>query len=101
MFIIIVILQDLETVVKRVAAFFDVQIEKDGLVKLLDHLSFSSMKNNKSVNLDEMLENFGIKKDGLGFIRQGESGGWQRLFTPEMKQMFDEWTSAADRKSVV
>lgn len=80
-------------IIKRIADFLNVTYSVEEEAQLLDHLSFSSMKSNKSVNFDEELEAFGIKpKDGLAFLRKGDVGGWRNLMCQEMIKIFDKWT---------
>lgn len=74
---------------KRTAAFLEVEISEAELKKLCDHLSFASMKDNKSVNYmdvgDEIKKQNKMADDpSLQFIHSGESGGWKKKLSKEM-----------------
>lgn len=65
------------------------------MIKLLDHLSFQSMKQNRAVNYEEVVEinkQFNLIDANGSFMRSGEVGGYKALMTPEMIQQIDDWS---------
>jgi hypothetical protein len=88
--------QDHEGQIIKTAAFLGKTLSETQVTELADHLSFSSMKKNPSVNLEPIM----AKKNGpdflqsteLRFIRKGEVGDWKNHMTPEMAAKFDAWT---------
>ncbi|XP_046666554.1 luciferin sulfotransferase-like [Homalodisca vitripennis] len=82
--------QDLRSIVRRVEEFLGESYSEDEVTTLLDHLSFSSMKENKAVNyVDEMPQ----KNKHMHFMRQGETGSWKKEMDPQFARRFDEWTA--------
>nr|CAD7442994.1 unnamed protein product [Timema bartmani] len=70
----------------------------DEVESLCDHLSFNSMKDNPSVNLEfftkqEIERNNMEETKDLKFIRQGEAGGWKKVMSLELAVRFDAWTA--------
>lgn len=58
--------------------------------KLVEHLQFSNIQNNKMVNLTrDNSTKVLFKKDN--FIRQGKSEAWHSMFTPELKIKANQW----------
>ncbi|XP_054260620.1 luciferin sulfotransferase-like [Macrosteles quadrilineatus] len=86
--------KDLLPVMKRTADFLGVSYNNEQETTMLHHLSFASMKNNKSVNFDEDIRQIEQKegRTGLTFMRQGESGAWKKILTPEQDKAFQQWT---------
>ncbi|XP_046666954.1 luciferin sulfotransferase-like [Homalodisca vitripennis] len=87
--------KDLVSVVRRTAEFLGVKVPEDQEAELLDHLSFSSMQGNKSLNVENYIRQTEQKegKSGLQFMRQGETGGWKKVLSPELSRQYDEWTN--------
>lgn len=86
--------KDLESVIYKTANFLEKEIDNDGVEKLLDHLSFSSMKKNPAINLEEVVQakkkhNPNIK-DGH-FIRRGIVGEWKEAMDPILAERFEKW----------
>lgn len=87
--------QDQEAAIRKTAAFLGKTLTETEVSKLANHLSFSSMRKNPSVNLEPIME----KKNGpdflqateLRFLRKGEVGDWKNHMTPEMATRFDAW----------
>lgn len=77
---------------KKTAEFMGVTVNEAKEKALLVHLSFSSMKNNPSVNFEELIRDMNKSPDDNGFIRKGESGVWKKELSPEMSRKFDAWT---------
>lgn len=72
----------------------DKDIDDEQVLVLEDHLSFDSMKNNRAVNYEPVIEinkthNL-IKADG-SFMRSGTVGGGKQKMSPEFVEIFDEW----------
>lgn len=62
--------------------------------KLLDHLSFQSMKENRAVNYEPVIEvnkkyNL-IEEDGT-FMRCGKVGEWKEFMNQELINRFEKW----------
>ncbi|KAG8283878.1 hypothetical protein J6590_007897 [Homalodisca vitripennis] len=87
--------KDLVSVVRRTAEFLGVKVPEDQEAELLDHLSFSSMQGNKSLNVENYIRQTEQKegKSGLQFMRQGKTGGWKKVLSPELSRQYDEWTN--------
>ncbi|XP_054263693.1 luciferin sulfotransferase-like [Macrosteles quadrilineatus] len=92
--------KDLSKVVKKTAEFLKVTYSDEELKALIEHLSFSKMKQNPAVNYHqdyiELEKKYGVKKmangEPLSYIRNGEDGEWERVMTREQIKMFDDWT---------
>jgi hypothetical protein len=78
-------------VMKKVADFLGVSYTQDQEQALLDHLSFSSMKNNKAVNFEDDLRQIRPELQG-SFIREGKVGVWRKVLSPEFAELFEAWT---------
>lgn len=89
--------KDLGAVAERTANFLGVKIPEDVRGKLLDHLSFQSMKNNPMVNYEESIKE--KNKEGLKFIREGKSGVWAKELKEEVVERFDEKAKEALKNS--
>jgi hypothetical protein len=89
--------QDLPGVVQRTADFLNCALNSAELSQLCEHLSFQSMKSNRSVSHeDEMVKLRGQQTDGNGeiqpFMRKGEVGGWKQDITPHMEEKLNLYT---------
>lgn len=73
---------------QRTADFLGVKIPEDVREKLIDHLSFDSMKRNPMVNFKPPGWNDCDKK--VDFIREGKSGVWTKELKTEVVKRFDE-----------
>lgn len=82
--------KDLRAVVRRVADFLRIQVSDIDVERLCDHLSFSSMKSNPSVQL-QWLRDQGLMSETSSVFRSGQAGEWWRHFTPEMNARMDAW----------
>lgn len=70
----------------------DVAITGDTEKKLLEHLSFEKMKENRMATLlDEGTSQEELDKD-VKLFRQGEEGSWRKVLTPDYAEKFDNWT---------
>ncbi|KAJ8669934.1 hypothetical protein QAD02_001193 [Eretmocerus hayati] len=95
--------KDLQSVIRKTASFLGKELSNDKVLSLADHLSFTQMKENSSLNRNAYLEfikstNFfgntecdGGNKECEGkFFRDGRSGQWKTVMSPEMIRRFDE-----------
>lgn len=76
------------------AKFLNKDLLDDQILVLEDHLSFESMKNNRAVNYEPVIEinkthNL-IDADGT-FMRSGTIGAGKQKMSPEYVKIFDEW----------
>lgn len=86
--------KDLEGIIRKVARFLEKELTNEQVDKLKNHLSFESMKNNRSVNYEGLVElNSKFKLvDGEGsFMRSGSVGGYKQVMSPELIEKFDKW----------
>lgn len=72
---------------RRTASFMGLNMNEDQENKLLKHLSFESMKNNSAVNYEDDSE---TNKE-IKFMREGGSGYWKKVLTPEQVERFESW----------
>ncbi|GJQ87475.1 hypothetical protein Trydic_g19236 [Trypoxylus dichotomus] len=86
-------IRDLSSVIHRTASFLDTKVPEKEMGKLLRHLNFAEMKNNKAVNMEPMMEllNRDID-DRTRFIRKGKVGSHKEELTEEMIQLLDVWS---------
>lgn len=99
-FVIIFVLffQDLASVIRKTALFFDKTFSDEQVTKLADHLSVSNMKDNDAVNFKSVVDVFqGLlrkeTKSEIEFIRNGQTGEHKQKMSPEMMMKFDEWNA--------
>ncbi|XP_065216848.1 luciferin sulfotransferase-like [Planococcus citri] len=87
--------KDLRTVMHKTANFIGKSIGESEVEKLLDHLSFSKMKQNPAVNYRSVLE--ALKKSSMAdknedqFMRRGIVGNWKEKLDPELCVKFQRW----------
>ncbi|XP_065090899.1 luciferin sulfotransferase-like [Ochlerotatus camptorhynchus] len=92
--------KDLKSAILKVCSFFGKNYSEEQIETLCQHLSFNSMKNNPSVNGQEMVNkiltysNRAHEKDNANrkFIRKGEAEGWKSDLTVALAEEIDEWT---------
>lgn len=84
----------MESVIRKVAFHLGLPAPEDKMKELLNYLSIPSMRQNPSVNFENMIK---LNKmcnlttaDGQ-FIRSGTVDQWKESMSPEMIQRFDEW----------
>lgn len=77
---------DLASSLRKLAEFLDHPLKDEDLPRLLEHLSFGSFRENKSINssIDPNIKN-------PTFVRRGLIGGNPEM-TTELSEKFDEWT---------
>lgn len=90
--------RDLSGVIEKVASFLGKSVGEKDLPKLVDHLSFAKMKDNRAVNYKSFVET--SVKDGeidpevaekKKFMRAGRVGSYKEEMSEEMNEMFDRW----------
>jgi len=73
---------DIRSEIKKLAEFFDVALTENQMETIVQHTSFSSMKENSSVNRATVTgKNF--------FMRKGVTGDWMNYFSPEEADYVD------------
>nr|CAD7406773.1 unnamed protein product [Timema cristinae] len=90
--------KNLKSVILKTCKILEKSYTNDEVESLSDHLSFNSMKDNPSVNLEfftkqEIERNNMEETTDLKFIRQGETGGWKKVMSLELAARFDAWTA--------
>ncbi|XP_065058926.1 sulfotransferase 1B1-like [Rhopilema esculentum] len=81
--------KDLSAVVKKVGKFLKKEVTEEQVEKLVEHLSFKTMKNNKTVNNEAIRGVAFVPGQNGSFIRKGEVGDWKNYFTDEMNKKMD------------
>lgn len=87
--------RDLRSIILKVAEFLERDLTEEDIIKLMNHLSFESMKKNDSVNnarLSELRKKIFNKTDDRTFMRSGKVGTYKSEMSPEMIKNFDNWT---------
>ena len=77
--------KDIKKEVLLTCQFIDHPLTPEKLQKLLDHISFKSMKNNPSVNIPRSAMQRGE------FIRKGEVGDSKNYFSEEREAKWNKW----------
>jgi len=88
----IIFLQDQVVIIKRAAEFLSKNITNEQIAKLCEHLKFSKMAENPSVNMQLLLTNEENDPNSK-FIRKGKVGDWTNYMSQDLAQRFDEWTN--------
>ncbi|EFN70478.1 Sulfotransferase 1A1, partial [Camponotus floridanus] len=78
--------QNLSENIKKVATFCGKTYNNEQIAKLTEHLNIENFRKNSMVN--EPVPNR-IKPEL--FMRQGKTGSWKEIFTPELEKRFNEW----------
>lgn len=94
------LINDLSSVIKKVADFLGTSVSEDDMDELLKHLSFERMKNNKAVNqeqITEMLKELGMVKAQYSLMRKGKVGGYKEDLTEDMVNLLDAWCEANNK----
>ncbi|XP_072931523.1 sulfotransferase 1C4-like [Epargyreus clarus] len=82
------LLKDLPSEIRKICKFLHRDYSDEKLSQLADHLSFDSLRKNKTVN------NNTNEKDEVQFIRKGEAGGWKSHFDSSMELQAEEFLSS-------
>lgn len=78
-------------VLKHIIDFLEVKVNEDHFNKLLNHLSFDSMKKNLALVREDAY--YGNPCDsGSLLIRAGKVGDYKNFMTEELIRKFDQWT---------
>ncbi|XP_014209624.1 sulfotransferase 1C4-like [Copidosoma floridanum] len=80
---------DLLAATKKVAKFLGKSYKDEQYQEVADHLRFSNLQKNRMVNLTKDNTKVLFKADN--FIRQGKSGAWHKMFTPELREKANRW----------
>jgi hypothetical protein len=84
----------LPEVIQIIADFLGKTVSHEDSEKLQDHLNFSKMKGNPSINLDgakEFFEKKFQKPWTNTFIRKGEAGAWEQELSKESVEKLNRW----------
>uniref|UniRef100_A0A1A9WEK8 Sulfotransferase domain-containing protein n=1 Tax=Glossina brevipalpis TaxID=37001 RepID=A0A1A9WEK8_9MUSC len=89
-------IKDLRGVIQRLCQFLNRPLlTVEELKRLIAHLSFKEMKDNKQANLTEMMkETFPDVSEDFEFMRRGIVGSYRDELTPEMQTKINNWTAA-------
>uniref|UniRef100_A0A1A9V4E0 Sulfotransferase domain-containing protein n=1 Tax=Glossina austeni TaxID=7395 RepID=A0A1A9V4E0_GLOAU len=89
-------IKDLPGVVRRLCQFLNKStLTDDQLNRLVAHLSFGKMKDNRQANLTEMMkETFPDVPENFQFMRRGIVGSYRDELTPEVQAKIDSWTAS-------
>ncbi|XP_065352499.1 luciferin sulfotransferase-like isoform X2 [Cloeon dipterum] len=92
-------IKDLPSVIRTTADFLGKKLSDEKVAILTEHLSFNSMKNNPSVNYEDVVEinrkyNLIDKKEieKGSFMRKGSVGDFKGQMSKDMVSRFDDWT---------
>ncbi|CAL1686315.1 unnamed protein product [Lasius platythorax] len=86
--------RDQIAVIKKTAKFLSKNVTDEQIVELCEHLKFSKMATNPSVNMELLLGNGKTQEDDpdYKFIRKGKVGDWTNYMSEDLARRFDEWT---------
>ncbi|XP_046447169.1 sulfotransferase 1 family member D1-like [Daphnia pulex] len=90
--------KDLRGGIERVAQFLGKSLSEDQLGKLTQHLTFENLSKNSAVNKEDGKTSGSFNENGQ-FMRKGETGDWEKHFSPELSRQIDEWTESNLRGS--
>lgn len=79
--------------VKIISEFLGKDYSDEELRELVDHASFSKMRQNPAINLEPILNqmyNSEEQKPDVKFIRKGQVGDWRNYMSNELADKFDE-----------
>ncbi|XP_076030747.1 sulfotransferase 1E1-like isoform X2 [Oratosquilla oratoria] len=79
------------TSIRKIAEFLEVDVTDDDLLKVALYTSFTSMKNNSSVNYEHWKDIGFARKDGGSFMRKGKVGDWKNHMDEDMVAEFEKW----------
>lgn len=94
--------KDYTLIVRKVADFYGKNYSDDELKNLESYLTFSNMKNVKSLNLEEYYQKMQeVQKRSVSkneFLRKGETGGYRSEMSEETIKKFDDWSREMKKK---
>ena len=82
--------KDLASSIRQVAKFLNKNLSDSMVDALLDHLSFTKMKDNPAVNKEIGILDGLFNNDESNFMRKEKVGDWKNYFTDEMNRRMDE-----------
>jgi len=97
--------RNLEQEVKKTMEFLGKNYSQEQIDKLCLHLTFDSIKNNKTVNKNEELEKFVTSVGGkydpneYTFIRKGQVGGYKEELSIKENEMLDRYVQYPEFKA--
>jgi len=81
------------TAIKKAAKFLGKSVTDEQIVGLCEHLTFSKMAANPSVNVQLLLNGTEeLKNPNYKFIRKGKVGDWTNYMSEDLARRFDKWT---------
>ncbi|KAI1288092.1 Sulfotransferase family cytosolic 1B member 1 [Halotydeus destructor] len=81
---------NLPAMVRLIAQFVGKDLPDETVRKIVEHCSFSKMKDNPTVNRTQIGITDFLDHSKQSFIRKGIIGDWQRYFTDEQNEHFDQ-----------
>lgn len=86
--------QDLRSIIHKTADFLGKKLNEQQIDTLLHHLSFESMKNNRAVNYEPVIEinkKYNLIEESGNFMRCGKVGEWKETMGPKLIEQFEKW----------
>ncbi|XP_071633809.1 luciferin sulfotransferase-like [Temnothorax longispinosus] len=86
--------RDLVAAIKKTAKYLGKTVTDEQVIGLREHLKFSKMVENPSVNIKLLLGDKDEPNDdpNLNFIRKGKVGDWTNHMSEDLARRFDKWT---------
>ncbi|EZA54169.1 Sulfotransferase 1C4 [Ooceraea biroi] len=81
------LIKDLPGNIRKLAEFFGKTYSDEQIAKLAEHVNIDNFRKNPMIN--QAAPGSPLKPED--FIRQGKTGGWAEVFTPELEKRFDKW----------
>lgn len=80
--------------INRTTRFLGKTVTDEQVVGLREHLQFSRMAANPSINMELLLTDEKKRQNdpNYKFIRKGKVGDWTNYMSEGLSQRFDEWT---------
>ncbi|CAG0882163.1 unnamed protein product [Darwinula stevensoni] len=90
---------NLQQVIYRISSFLDRQLTSEQVHRLMNHVSFENMKNNKAVAFEsnfsvltqKAMKLIGTIGSGIQFLRTGKVGGWKCSLTKDQNMRFNRY----------
>ncbi|KAL0103128.1 hypothetical protein PUN28_017452 [Cardiocondyla obscurior] len=85
--------KDQEAAIKKTAKFLEKNVTNEQIIGLCEHLKFSKMVVNPSVNMQLIInsQEGTLKDPNTNFIRKGIVGDWTNFMSKELSHRFDKW----------
>lgn len=77
--------------IKKTAKFLSKNVTDEQIIGLCEHLKFSKMATNPSVNMELLLGKAQKDDPDHKFIRKGKVGDWTNYMSEDLVRRFDEW----------